>query len=60
MDEERIAKAMARIEAATDRIADSAKQGSANAELVQKHESLREEAAIAISQIDRLIGTIAT
>jgi len=61
MEEERIAKALARIEAAARRIESAATRTSttpSDPELAQRHEKLREEARAALAEIDNLIGVL--
>lgn len=67
MEEERIAKALARIEAAANRIEAAAlvasapqRENTSNAdpELVQRHENLRREAWAALAELDGLIETL--
>jgi hypothetical protein len=61
MEEERIAKALARIEAAARRIESAATKpspSSSDPDLVQRHERLREEAWAALTEIDSLIEVL--
>ncbi len=61
MEEERIAKALARIEAAARRIENAATKpvaSQSDPELEQRHERLREEAWAALSEIDSLIEVL--
>lgn len=66
MEQERIARAMARIEAAARRIEAAAAQTPARrapaeptpGDLAQKHERLRQEAWAALAEIDSLIETL--
>ena len=58
MVEDRIARALARIEAAAGRIeaaAHASSGGGGDPELARKHETLRHEAATALAELDRLI-----
>ena len=60
---DRIAQALARIDAAAVRIEAAAGSpasatGSGGAELARKYEALRHEAGTALAELDRLIGTI--
>lgn len=56
---DRIARAMARIEAATRRIDAAARPaGDGDPELARKHARLREEAGSALADLDRLIGAL--
>ena len=58
---DRIARAMARIEAAAQRIEAAAKRpagGGDDPELAGKYEALREEASAALADLDRLIGSL--
>ncbi|MBO9518953.1 MAG: hypothetical protein J7493_12875 [Porphyrobacter sp.] len=59
---DRIAQALARIDAAANRI-EAAAQSSASAvgsspELQRKYDALRSEAGAALAELDRLIGTL--
>ena len=56
MEEDRIARALARIEAAADRIAAG---GPGDASLERKYASLRREAEAALAELDRVIGSLA-
>lgn len=63
MGDERISQAMGRIEAALARIERaSAERASAapsgNAELVARHEALRESVSASIAELDTLIGRL--
>ena len=62
MDGDRIARAMARIEAAASRIeaaaARPASVGGGDPELARKYETLRSEAGGALAELDRLIGSL--
>lgn len=61
MDEDRIARALARLEAAARRIeaaAPSARQDAGNPELEERHTHLLDEAGAALAELDRLIGTL--
>jgi len=60
MEEDRIARALARIEAAADRIAAARipTGGASDAQLEHKYESLRREAGAALAELDRLIGSL--
>ena len=61
MDGDRIARAMARIEAAAQRIEAAARRpagGDGDPELAHKYQALRSEAGAALADIDRLIGTL--
>ncbi len=65
VEEERVSRALARIEAAARRIeaavssvSASRTQVSPDAELARKHESLRREASAALADMDRLIGML--
>lgn len=60
---DRIAQALARIEAAAGRIETAAAQrgsdlGAGETELARKHATLRREAGAALAELDRLIGTL--
>jgi len=56
---DRIAQALARIEAAAGRIEAAAGMPAAgDAELARKYESLRREAGAALTDLDRLIGSL--
>jgi transcriptional regulator of NAD metabolism len=62
MDPQRIQAAIARIEAAAERIASTARQPApdpaivqADEELARRHRKLREEAASALADLDQLI-----
>ncbi len=58
---DRIARALARIEAAAERIeaaAASPQAGTGDAELARKYQTLREEAGVALAELDRLIGAL--
>ena len=56
---DRIARAMARIEAAARRIDAAARPGGdGDPELVRKYAALREEAGSALADLDRLIGAL--
>lgn len=58
---DRIARALARIEAAAGRIeaaAHASPGASGDPELAGKHEALRREASAALAEFDRLIETI--
>jgi hypothetical protein len=59
---DRIAQALARIEAAAGRIeaaaARPAPDGAGDAERARKYESLRHEAGAALADLDRLIGSL--
>ena len=58
---DRIAQALARIDAAADRIEAAASGRSSVAgdpELRRRHEALRSEAGTALAELDRLIGTL--
>ena len=58
---DRITQALARIEAAAERIAAAARKPapvSGDAELSRKYEALRSEAGAALADLDRLIGTL--
>lgn len=60
MDEERIALAKARIEAAVRRI-EAVASGPAIAgdpDLARKHEKLKSEASLALAELDRVIGSL--
>ena len=61
MEEDRIARALARIEAAAGRI--EAARGPAagdpgDPQLARKHDALRREAGAALAELDRLIGSL--
>ncbi len=59
MEGDRIAKALARIEAAAGRIeAAAARPTAGDSELARRHEALRTEAGAALADLDRLIGRI--
>ena len=65
MDGDRIARAMARIEAAAQRIEAAARsrsgataQPEGDPELARKYEALRSEAGAALADLDRLIGSL--
>ncbi|HEY6814913.1 MAG TPA: hypothetical protein VI168_05180 [Croceibacterium sp.] len=60
---DRIARALARIDAAASRIEAAAGRPAmtaeaADPELARKYESLRDEAGAALAELDRLIGTL--
>jgi hypothetical protein len=59
---DRIAQALARIEAAANRIEAAAARPASGAagdpELARKHEALRHEAGAALAELDRLIGSL--
>ena len=57
---DRIAQALARIDAAAARIEAAARRpaSSADAGLARKYEALRHEAGAALAELDRLIGTL--
>ena len=58
---DRIAQALARIDAAAGRIEAAAGRpasGTGDAELARKYETLRHEAGAALAELDRLIGTL--
>jgi hypothetical protein len=58
---DRIAQALARIDAAADRIGAAASGRSSPAgdpELRRRYETLRSEAGAALAELDRLIGTL--
>lgn len=57
MEGDRIAKATARIEAAAGRI-EAAAGGRGDPELARKYEALRNEAGAALTDLDRLIGSL--
>jgi hypothetical protein len=60
MDGERIARAMARIEAAAQRIEAAARRPASGGdpELAARYEALRSEAGAALADLDRLIGSL--
>ena len=63
MDDDRISQALARIDAAADRIASAARPTGAPAqggdpELQARYDALKAEAGEALQQIDRLIGSL--
>ena len=63
MDDDRISQALARIDAATLRIASAARMPSAPAAagdpaLQARYDSLKAEAGEALQQIDRLLGSL--
>ena len=61
MDGDRIARALARIEAAASRIEAAAQAPSSaagDAELARKYQALRGEAGAALAELDQLIGTL--
>ena len=64
MDGDRIARAVARIEAAAGRIEAAAgrpvasRQAPDDPELAGKYEALRSEAGAALAELDRLIGSL--
>ena len=61
MDGDRIARAMARIEAAARRIEAAAARpasGGGDPELALKYETLRGEAGAALAELDRVIGSL--
>lgn len=61
MAEDRIARALARIDAAAGRIEAAARRPSSatgDLELQRKYEALRGEAGAALAELDRLIGTL--
>lgn len=58
---DRIARALARIDAAADRIGAAAGQPASPAgdpELARKYDTLRREAGAALADLDRVIGTL--
>ena len=60
---DRIAQALARIDAAASRVEAAAARGLAragddDAELARKYETLRHEAGAALGELDRLIGSL--
>ena len=57
MEEERISRAVARIEAAARRIEAAADKGTppTDPDIVERHRKLRKEASAALSEIDGLI-----
>ncbi len=56
MDQQRIHAALARIDEAAERIAQSARRpAAADEELARRHRKLREEAASALADLDQLI-----
>ena len=58
---DRIARALARIEAAAGRIeaaASAPPSGAGDPELARKYEALRSEAGAALAELDRLIGAL--
>jgi len=56
---DRIARALARIEAAADRIDAAAQRPSGgDPELARKYDALRGEAGAALAELDRLIGSL--
>jgi len=60
---DRIARALARIDAAAGRIEVAARgvaptTGGGDAELAHKYENLRHEAGAALAELDRLIGAL--
>ena len=59
MDADRIGRALARIEAAAERIASTAggaeNRPSGDEELARRHEKLRREAGAALAELDQLI-----
>jgi hypothetical protein len=57
MEGDRIARATARIEAAARRI-EAVAGGQADPELARKYQNLRTEAAQALAELDRLIGSL--
>ena len=61
MDGDRIARAMARIEAAAQRIEAAARRPAGDSgapELARRYQALRSEAGAALADLDRLIGTL--
>lgn len=61
MEGDRLARALARIEAAAGRIEAAARtpaSASGNPELQQKYDTLRREAGAALAELDSLIGTL--
>lgn len=61
MDEDRIARALARIEAAAERIESaslSARSDAGDPELKERYAHLRNETGAALAELDRLIGTL--
>ena len=63
MDDDRISQALARIDAATQRIASAARMPSAPAPagdsaLQARYDNLKAEAGEALQQIDRLLGSL--
>jgi hypothetical protein len=61
MSGNRIARALARIEAAAERIeaaADSPRPSAADPELARKYQALRNEAGAALAELDRLIEAL--
>jgi hypothetical protein len=58
---DRIAQALAQIDAAAERIETAAANPAAtagDAELVRKYDTLRREAGAALAELDRLIGSL--
>ena len=61
MARDRIAQALARIEAAAGRIEAAATRpapGNADTELARKYDALRREAGATLADLDRLIGSL--
>jgi hypothetical protein len=61
MEEDRIARAVSRIEAAAGRIeaaGSPAAGGTGDPQLAREHEALRHEAGAALAELDRLIGSL--
>ena len=59
MTGDRIAQALARIDAAAARIEAAARgSGAPDDELARKYEALRHEAGTALAELDRLIGAL--
>ena len=61
MEDERISRALARIEAAARRVEAAASRmptSKPDPDLVARHEKLKAEASAALTEMDRLIGTL--
>lgn len=58
MDRQRISHALQRIARATDRIEAASACPPVDAELEQRHATLRSEATLALAELDRLIGRL--
>jgi hypothetical protein len=58
MEGDRIARATARIEAAARRIEAAATRPGGDPDLARKYQTLRTEAGAALTELDRLIGSL--